>query len=71
MRNLLQFPITDEEVRAAIQTQLDRLNGDGDITKMIVGGTQQAIFSAILRVLNTQLDKDLTVMDLVLEDVNP
>lgn len=63
MRNIAQFPITADEVKETLFQQIESYNG-------IIGGLQPAILGAILEVLGTQLDKDLTVMDLVLDQVN-
>jgi len=64
MRNLKQYPISAEEVRDTLQRQIESYNG-------YMGAVSPVIISAILEVLETPLDKDLTVMDLVLEEANP
>lgn len=71
MRNILQYPVTADEVRQTIQHEIDRLNGFGDPSKIIVGGISGLVWNALLKTLDVQIDKDLTVMDIVVEEANP
>lgn len=61
MRNLLEYPITADEVTQTVQRALDRY-----VETKAIGGLDGAIWHAVLNTL-----KDSAVMDKVLEAVNP
>lgn len=67
MRNIAQYPITAEEVRQHLK-QLTALPEDP--RDLRIGGVDGVIWNAILRTLDVQIDKDMTIMDLVLEEAN-
>lgn len=66
MRNIVQYPITAKEVKETIQREIDRLSKPN----APIGGVQGLIWQALLKTLDVQLDKDLYVVDLVLEEAN-
>lgn len=68
MRNLVQYPITRDEVRALVQRQLDRIERDNASGRMQIGGVDALIWSAMLQVLEDPIHyNDTRVVDLIVE----
>ena len=68
MRNLIEYPITADEVRATVQRQLDRIEQDNTSGRMQIGGVDALIWSALLRVLEDPIYHNGTkVVDLIVE----
>ena len=68
MRNLVQYPITRDEVRVLVQRQLDRIGQDNASGRMQIGGIDALIWSAMLQVLDDPIyHNGSKVVDLVVE----
>lgn len=61
MRNLLEYPVTPDEVNSTVQRAYNQY-----VESMAIGGLDGAIWFAILQTL-----KDKNVMDKVLDVINP
>lgn len=68
MRNLIEYPITADEIRATIQRQLDGIESDSTSGRLQIGNIDGLIWSALLQVLEDPIYHDGSkVVDLVVE----
>lgn len=68
MRNLVEYPITPDEIKATIKRQLERIESDNASGRMQIGNIDGLIWAALLQVLDDPIYLDGSkVIDLVLE----